>query len=85
MLGLCFGISNKSAHEYKNYITPFLKQTLAAHDALAHRIFEDQAAFDQAFEGVTDICIDGYELPIERNQDKKVQKDHHSGKKKEIP
>ena len=85
VLGLSFGISNKSAHEYKSYIMPFLKQTLAAHQALAHRVFEDQHDFDRAFEGVGDISVDGYELSIERNQDKKVQNDHYSGKKNGIP
>lgn len=84
VLGVCFGISDQAAHSYKNYIMPYLKKALQSQDALAHQIFETQADFDLAFEGVEDICIDGYELPIERSQDQETQKDCFSGKKNGI-
>lgn len=82
VLGLCFGISNFAAHTYKNYILPYLKKALEDQGTLVRRIFESQEDFDRAFEGVEDVCVDGFEIPIERDSDYEMQKDRFSGKKK---
>ena len=48
-------------------------------------MFGSQAAFDKAFEGVKEIMIDGFEVPVERDKDKRLQAEDYSGKKNVIP
>jgi hypothetical protein len=73
ILGLQFGCSDKTAFEYLEYIKPFLKKALEADKRLAVEVFGSQAAFDKAFEGVKDIIIDGFEVPVVRDKDKHLQ------------
>jgi hypothetical protein len=85
VLGVNFGISNFSAHRYICYILPFLKYTLAIEKQLASRVFPDEETFKKTFENVSDIFVDGTEIPIERSKDNETQRKGFSGKKKSIP
>ncbi len=49
---------------------------------LVRRVFENQEAFEKAFQGVSDLFIDGSEIGIERSGDQKIQQADFSGKKK---
>ena len=83
-MGVCFGFSDTTAHKYIKYILPFLKHSLKEKESLAHRVFESPESFKKAFEGVSDIFIDGTEITIERSKDPFLQEDCFSGKKKRI-
>jgi Helix-turn-helix of DDE superfamily endonuclease len=85
ILGMMFGFSDKTAYEYLEEIKPVLKKTLEIKNSMAYEVFKDQAEFDKAFEGVTDMMIDGFELPVERDKDKVLQQEDYSGKKNVIP
>lgn len=85
VLGLQFGISDFTVSTYIDHILPFLKCALKAESALTHRIFKDQESFDKAFEGITDIFIDGTEIPIERSDNELFQRKSFSGKKNSTP
>lgn len=84
VLGVNFGMSNHSAHNYVDYILPFLKAALKKEKSMPHRIFEDQESFEKAFQNVEDIFIDGTEAPIQRAVNQEVQREDYSGKKKLI-
>ena len=81
ILGLLFGCSDKTAFEYLEYIKPALKKALETDKRLAVEVFGSQAAFDKAFEGVKEIMIDGFEVPVERDKDKRLEAEDYSGKK----
>jgi len=61
VLGLSFGFSDTAAFVYVDYVKPYLKRALQGQWVLVKRVFEDQQAFDKAFEGVEDLFIDGSE------------------------
>jgi hypothetical protein len=81
VLGLSFGFSDTAAFGYVDYVKPYLKQALQGQSVLVRRVFEDQQAFDKAFEGVEDLFVDGSEIVIERAKDPKKQQADFSGKK----
>jgi len=81
VLGLSFGFSDTAAFVYVDYVKPYLKQALQAQSVLVQRVFEDQQAFDKAFQGVEDLLIDGSEIIVERAKDPKKQQADFSGKK----
>lgn len=80
-MGVYFGMSDASVHNYLALLKPCLKAALAAQGALAHRVFADQQAFEAAFAGEADVFVDVTEIPIERAANQDVQKEHFSGKK----
>ncbi len=80
VLGLSFGFSDTAAFGYVNYVKPYLKRALRGQSVLVKRVFEDQQAFDKAFEG-EDLFIDGSEIIIERAKDQQKQQADFSGKK----
>ncbi len=80
-MGVYFGMSDASAHNYLALLKPCLKAALAAQGALAHRLFANQQAFEAAFAGEEDVFVDVTEIPIERAANQEVQKAHFSGKK----
>ena len=83
-LGLSLGFSDTAAFGYVAYVKPYLKQALQGQSVLVKRVFEDQQAFDKAFEGVEDLFIDGSEIIVERAKDQQKQQADFSGKKKRI-
>jgi hypothetical protein len=82
VLGFSFGFSNTAAFGYVDYVKPYLKRALQAQWVLVKRVFEDEQAFDKAYEGVIDLFIDGSEILVERAKDPKKQQADFSGKKK---
>jgi len=40
---------------------------------IAVEVFGSQVAFDKAFEGVKEIMIDGFEVPVECDKGKRLQ------------
>lgn len=80
-MGVYFGMSDASAHNYLALLKPCLKAALSAQGALTHRLFADQQAFEAAFAGEADVFVDVTEIPIERSGNQAVQKEHFSGKK----
>lgn len=80
-LGLCFGISNAAASRYLEMLKPCLKAALARQNTVLWRVFQTQEAFDHAFAGIKELVIDVTEVPIERADNKDVQRLHYSGKK----
>ena len=80
-MGVYFGMSDASVHNYLALLKPCLKAALAAQGVLAHRLFANQQAFDAAFAGEEEPFIDVTEIPIERAVNQEVQKEHFSGKK----
>lgn len=85
VLGLTFGVAPKTADGYIDYIKPYLKQALSEQQVLVKRVFKDQQSFEEAFQGVEEICMDGTELPVQRAQDNHAQQKDYSGKKNSIP
>ncbi len=81
VLGLSFGFSNTSAFVYIDYIKPYLKAVLRTESVLVKRVFDNQADFDKAFEGIEDIFVDGSEIDIQRASVQEVQQADYSGKK----
>lgn len=85
VLGLSFGFSDCTACDYVEYIKPILKHCLSLEEALPYRVFKNQEDFDTAFEGVTDLFIDGTEIVVQRNAINEIQQKDFSGKKKITP
>jgi hypothetical protein len=83
-MGLYFGFANSTASEYIDLLKPILKKSLIELGSQTVRVFKDQASFDKAFEGVTDIIIDVTEVSVERPVNQDVQQEKYSGKKKAI-
>jgi len=75
------GFSDTAAFGYVDYVKPYLKRALQAQSVLVKRVFDNQEAFDEAFQGVEDLFIDGSEIIIERAKDQKKQQADFSGKK----
>jgi hypothetical protein len=84
-MGLYFGFSLYTVSQYIERLKPALKIALSQKEDLKAVIFKDQAAFDKVFENVDEIYIDVTEIPVERPQDKLMQANKYSGKKKHIP
>lgn len=80
-MGLYFGMSDASVSNCLARLKPCLKAALAQQNALAHRLFPTQQAFEDAFAGEQDLFIDVTEIPIERAVNQDVQKLNYSGKK----
>lgn len=83
-LALYFGFSEFAASHYLDLLKGVLKVSLERNTSVKTAIFTTQAAFDEAFTGVEEIVIDVTEVGIERPQDRQVQQEKYSGKKKRI-
>jgi len=80
-MGLYFGMSDASVSNCLARLKPCLKAALAQQNVLAHRLFANQQAFEEAFAGEEDLFIDVTEISIERAANQEVQKLNYSGKK----
>ena len=76
-MSLYFGISEASVSEYITLLKPVLKATLLSSGTELY----SEKDFSKIFEGVEDLFIDGFEIPIQRPVDEEKQKNHYSGKK----
>jgi hypothetical protein len=84
-LGIQFGCSDKTAYDYLGYIKPVLKHCLSEKNSFVVEVFTNQEAFDKAFEGVEEVLVDGFEIPVQRKSDNAAQQLDYSGKKNDIP
>jgi hypothetical protein len=81
VLGINFGLSNKTAHQYVQQLKVILKQALAEEEVLPFRVFhtkEEQVSF---FSTIEECIIDATERPTQRPSNEEVQKERYSGKK----
>lgn len=85
VLGLSFGISDTSAISYVELLKPALKMALKKLEVLPKTLFQNQADFEKAFEGVDDIFIDCTEIPVARADEYEKQEEFYSGKKNNTP
>jgi len=81
VLALSFGVSNATAHHYIQLAKAILRVTLAQRQVLPKRFFKDDTDFQEFFEGVEELFIDATERPIQRPENKEVQKESYSVKK----
>lgn len=81
VLALSFGISNATAHQYIQVAKKLLRVTLAQRQLLPKRFFKDDADFQEFFDGVEELFVDATERPIQRPENKEVQKESYSVKK----
>ena len=81
-LGLYFGFSQSTAHNYVELLKPILKLSLKELKCLPLEEIKSHKELEKLLEGVTDIVIDVSEIRIERPDNEVVQKDNYSGKKR---
>lgn len=81
VLALSFGVSNATAHHYIQLAKTILRATLAQRQVLPKRFFKNDADFQEFFAGVEELFIDATERPIQRPENKEVQKESYSVKK----
>ena len=81
VLALSFGVSNATAHHYIQLAKAILRLTLAQRQVLPKRFFKDATDFQEFFEGLEELFIDATEWPIQRPENKEVQKESYSVKK----
>lgn len=81
VLALSFAVSNATAHHYIQVAKVILRRTLAQRQVLPKRFFKDDTDFQEFFEGVEELFLDATERPIQRPENKEVQKESYSVKK----
>jgi hypothetical protein len=82
-MGLYFGFDIRTVSDYLERIKPCLKAALDELGTLPPSLFKSQDEFEEAFEGVKELYIDGSEVAINRSQDNDRQRFNFSGKKKD--
>lgn len=83
-LGLYFGISQASAVNYVKALKPILKRTLLNLEVLPLQEIKAIKDLQTLLSSLEDIVIDVSEIRVERPDNKEVQKQKYSGKKKTI-
>lgn len=81
-LGLYFGISQSTAHNYVELLKPVLKMSLKELKCLASEEIKTHKGLEKLLENETDIVVDVSEIRIERPENEEVQKENYSGKKR---
>lgn len=81
-LGISFGISVKTAHQYVQELKVALQACLSKEEVLPKRIFANAEEMKSFFEDNKKIIVDATEIPIQRPNNEEVQKSAFSGKKK---
>ena len=84
VLGLNFGMSNKTAHKYVQLLKVVLKQALNDEQVLPFRVFETEEEQVNFFSTIEECIVDATERPTQRPSNEQVQKERYSGKKKLI-
>lgn len=85
VLGTQFNMARSKAHENLYKLVPVLYQTLVHLEVMPHREFATPDELLQALAGIDTILIDVTERNHRRPQDEQEQREHYSGKKKDIP
>lgn len=83
-LGLYFGFSQSTAHNYVELLKPILKLSLKALKCLPKEEIKTYEELSKLLENIKDIVIDVSEIRIERPDNEVFQKENYSGKKKII-
>lgn len=83
-LGISFGISAKTAHQYVQELKVALQACLSREEVLPKRIFTDVEEMQSFFEDNAKIIVDATEIPIQRPKNEAIQESAFSGKKKDI-
>jgi hypothetical protein len=81
-LGLYFGFSQSTAHNYVELLKPILKLSLKVLKCLPQTEIK---TYEELLKLLEDIVIDVSEIRIERPDNEDIQKEHYSGKKKTTP
>lgn len=85
VLGTQFNMARSKAHENLYKLVPVLYQTLVHLEVMPHRELATPDELLQALAGIDTILIDVTERNHRRPQDEQEQREHYSGKKKDIP
>jgi hypothetical protein len=85
ILGLSFGFSNKTAHDYVQKLKLILKQCLQEEETLPARVFENEEEQKEFFKNTKEIIVDATERMTQRPSNEDVQKERYSGKKNFTP
>jgi hypothetical protein len=80
-MGIYFEMDVRTVCDYIKRTKTALKAALIELDDYSYNIFDSQADFDKAFEGIEDIVIDCTEIPVQRPKDYDSQAYIYSGKK----
>jgi hypothetical protein len=83
--GFTFDMSGSSAHTWLFKLMPIFIKTLTHFNIFPKTKFNTPAEIKETFKGFDTLIIDATERAIQRPQDNKEQKNHYSGKKKDIP
>lgn len=84
VLGFHFGFSGGHAHAHVDKLLPVLGRALNHLKLMPERQVKTPKELAQLLEKYKNIAIDGVECSCVRPQDKVAQKEHYSGKKKEL-
>lgn len=84
VLGTQFGMSRSKANENLHALCPVLYETLVHLKVMPHREFETPDDLMKALNGVDTILVDVTERSHRRPKDGSAQREHYSGKKKDI-
>jgi hypothetical protein len=84
VLGTQFNMVRSKANENLHKLAPVLYQTLVHLEVMPHRAFATAEELLEALDGIDTILIDVTERNHRRPQDNQEQREHYSGKKKDI-
>ena len=84
VLGTQFGMSRSKANENLYRLCPVLHESLVRLKVMPYREFDSPDDLMKALKGIDTILIDVTERNHRRPQDDSVQREHYSGKKKDI-
>ncbi len=82
LAGVIFDLDRSQTHRWMHRLQPILEAALATKMVLPVRKIKSIEEFVELFPEVNEVMIDGTERPIQRPDDKDLQKQNYSGKKK---
>ena len=83
--GTQFGMSRSKANENLHGLSPVPYETLVHLKVMPHREFDTPDDLMKALKGIDTVIIDVTERNHRRPKDNSAQREHYSGKKKDIP
>lgn len=84
VLGTHFGMVRSKAHENVHKLMPVLAESLSQLDVMPHREFASVEEMREALAEMETLLVDVTERPHRRPQDDEKQREHYSGKKRNI-
>lgn len=82
VLGTQFEMARSKAHKNLHNLSPMLHTTLVRLGMMPHRAFKTSEELKAALDGIDQIIIDATERAFRRSQDKAIQREYYSGKKR---